>query len=92
MVLLGGCGLAIAADKASGKQLYHGLGCVACHGDRGGSKLNEYPSLAGRSATFVASELNKYRNAIRKDPTMNAMAAGLSDKDIEDIAAYISGK
>ncbi len=83
--------VATAADGASGKKLYIERGCVACHGDQKGSKLNEYPALVGRNADFVASELNKYRNGIRKDPTMNAMAAGLSDKDIEDIAAYIGG-
>lgn len=85
-------GSVFAANNANGGKLYQKLGCVGCHGDGGVSKLTDYPSLSNRSASFVASELNKYRNGIRKDPTMNAMAVGLSDEDIEDIAAYISTK
>lgn len=82
----------MSADRNNGKSLYTQRGCNGCHGDLMGNQLPDYPTLSNRNALFISSELNKYRNNIRLDPTMNAMAAGLSDSDIEDIAAYISKK
>jgi len=32
--------------------------------------------------------LKAFRSGTRKDPIMNGMAAPLSDKDIEDVAAF----
>ncbi len=90
LFLLSNC--LFAADKNTGKQLYIQLGCSGCHGDRGANKLMDYPALVGRSSSFISNELNKYRNGIRHDPTMNAMAVGLSDKQMEDIAAYIANE
>lgn len=81
-----------AADFDNGKKLYGSLGCAGCHGDKNGSLLEGYPALVGMSSTFITSELNKYRNGVRKDPTMSAMAAGLSDKNINDLAAYIASR
>jgi cytochrome c553 len=48
-----------------------------------------YPRLQGRDAAFVKENLSNFRNGKRKNPTMNAMAAGLSDEDIDNLAAYI---
>jgi cytochrome c553 len=78
------------ADVKSGQKLYSQRGCIACHGERGENKLGSYPGLNGRSASFIASELNKYRNGIRRDPTMSAMAAGLSDSEIESLAHFLA--
>lgn len=90
--LLSVCLLVNAADFDRGKKLYSSLGCAGCHGDKRGSLLEGYPSLVGTNAKIIASELNKYRNGVRKDPTMSAMAAGLSDKNIDDLAAYIANR
>ena len=79
-----------SADRQNGRNLYDKRGCGACHGGLRGNRLPGYPALNNRDANFIASELNKFRNDIRLDPAMNAMAYGLSDSDIEDIAAYIS--
>ena len=46
-------------------------------------------SLKGRSADFIRKSLTDYRSGALKEPVMNAMAAGLKDKDIENIADYI---
>ena len=35
--------------------------------------------------------LNEYKNDARKYPTMNAQAHSLTEQQIEDIAAYLSG-
>lgn len=62
--------------------------CLACHGMNGNSTNAEWPSLAGQHATYTADQLRLYRSGKRQNPVMQPMAAGLSDQDIEDLAAY----
>ncbi len=48
-----------------------------------------YPSLKGRDAEFIRQSLTDFRSGARKNPVMNAMAAGLKDEDIYNLADYI---
>ncbi len=77
------------ADKAAGQSAYSAKGCIGCHGAGGKSVVPTYPSLVGRNADFVRKNLTDFRSGARKNPTMNAMAAGLSDSEIENLATYI---
>jgi cytochrome c553 len=78
-----------SADVAAGKSTYASRGCIACHGAGAVSVVTTYPSLKGRSADFVRKNLTEFRSGARKSAVMNAMAAGLSDADIENLADYI---
>lgn len=80
---------AAQADVAAGQSAYAAKGCIGCHGAGGVSVVATYPSLKGRSAAFIRSNLTDFRSGARKDPVMNAMAAGLKDADIANIADYI---
>jgi cytochrome c553 len=62
--------------------------CAACHGQDGNSAVAEYPKLAGQHASYLASTLKEYRDGVRVNAIMQGMAAGLSDEDIADLAAY----
>jgi cytochrome c553 len=62
--------------------------CLACHGMNGNSTNPEWPSLAGQSAVYVAEQLRLFRSGARISPVMQPMATGLSDDDINDLAAY----
>lgn len=71
--------------------------CLACHGPNGNSTTKLWPKLAGQNAAYIASQLrhfhDKRRTGKADDATaqlMPPMAAGLSEQDIEDIAAYYS--
>ncbi len=77
------------ADKAAGQSAYAARGCIGCHGAGGKSVVPTSPSLKGRNASFIRKNLTDFRSGARKNPTMNAMAAGLSDDDIKNIADYI---
>ena len=77
------------ADAAAGQSTYAAKGCIGCHGANGKSVVATYPSLAGKDAAFVKKNLTEFRSGARQSPTMNAMAAGLSDADIDNLAAYI---
>ncbi|MAD73502.1 MAG: cytochrome C [Rheinheimera sp.] len=64
--------------------------CAACHGRNGISSHPNYPSLAGRSATELASALTAYRTGERKHALMTPQARGLSNTDIDALAYYFS--
>jgi cytochrome c553 len=48
------------------------------------------PSLAGQPAQFISTALYMFRAGQRKDPQMTPMAAGLSNAELNELAAYFS--
>ena len=64
--------------------------CSGCHGLDGIGLSYEYPNLAGQKREYLVKQLNAFKSKDRKDPTMNAMAAALSDDDIDIITRYYS--
>jgi cytochrome c553 len=62
--------------------------CSSCHGPNGNSANPEWPRLAGQSAVYIAQQLKLFRSGVRDNPIMKPLAAGLSDKDIDDLAVY----
>lgn len=82
-------GQVLAGDAAAGKSAFAAKGCIGCHGAGGVSVVPAYPSLKGQNEAFVKQNLTDFRSGKRQNPTMNAMAAGLKDADIENLAAYI---
>ena len=51
-----------------------------------------WPNLAGQHAAYLAKQMKAFRSGERKDPVMAPMAAGLSDADIDDLAAFYAGQ
>ena len=80
---------AVQADAAAGQSTYAAKGCIGCHGAGGVSVVATNPSLKGHKGNFIRKNLTDYRSGARQNPVMNAMAAGLSDADINNIADYI---
>ena len=62
--------------------------CVACHGADGLGTAPNFPVLAGQHADYLEHALRQYRSGERNNALMAPMAAGLSDDDIADLAAY----
>lgn len=62
--------------------------CASCHGKDGVGIADIYPNLAGQKAAYTALQLKAFRDGQRKNMMMSPMAKGLSDKDIENLAAY----
>ncbi len=81
---------AARADAEAGKTTYAARGCIGCHGAGGVSNVAANPTLKGRDAAFVRTALTDYRSGARKNPIMNAMAAGLSDAEIRNLADYVA--
>jgi cytochrome c553 len=47
-----------------------------------------WPNLAGQKAPYLVSQLKQFRDGQRNNAMMTAMAQGLSDTDIDNLAAY----
>ena len=77
-------------NAAAGKN--KAAACGGCHGVDGNSAAPNFPKLAGLDASYIAKQLEDFKKGVRKDATMNGMAAGLSKKDMEDIGAYYAGQ
>ena len=90
------------ADNAElakqGEKLYRGgdfaggaPACAACHGPTGAGIAPHYPRISGQHAVYVASSLREYASGTRQDEAMSAIAARLSEEQINALAAYIAG-
>ena len=82
-------GQAAAADVEAGKKKAQEV-CAACHNMDGVSTIADYPKLAGQYPDYMAKALRDYKSGARKNPIMAGMAAGLTQKDIDDVTAYFS--
>jgi len=79
---------AMAGNAEAGKE--KSKPCTACHGADGNSASADFPKLAGQQADYIVKSLQGYKAGTRKNPIMAPMAANLSQRDIEDLAAYYS--
>lgn len=83
-------GSALAGDPAAGEQ--KAATCAACHGADGVSQISTNPTLAGQYASYIEHALKSYRDGSRQNAIMAGFAAGLSDEDISDLAAWFSSQ
>ena len=66
--------------------------CVSCHGESGISVSPQYPNLAGQYEDYLVQALSDYRDGDRDNAIMKGFATGLSDEDIDDLAAYFASQ
>jgi len=67
--------------------------CAACHGADGMATIPGYPHLAGQNADYMVAQLKAFKSGDRKGGNaiiMAPMAAGLSEQDMKDLAAYFN--
>jgi cytochrome c553 len=86
LTLAASANVAFAGDAAAGKA--KAASCAGCHGANGISAVPTYPNLAGQKAAYTVKQLQAFKDGSRKDPTMNAMSAPLSDADMANLAAF----
>lgn len=82
-------GAMAAGDVARGKT--KAAVCAACHGNDGNSVVKEWPKIAGQHSTYTLQQLldfQKGQDSGRANPTMAGIIAGLSQQDMEDLAAF----
>ncbi|MFK8029972.1 MAG: cytochrome c [Gammaproteobacteria bacterium] len=76
--------------------------CGACHGSDGNSINPEWPNLAGQHPAYIVSRLKAYKSGEGFEKAsgvyganvsvMKAQAAGLSEQDMHNVAAYFASQ
>lgn len=79
-----------AGDPEAGKA--KSVVCAACHGVDGNSNNPEWPSLAGQHSAYLVNQLQAFKQGWRQNVLMSSQAMGLSDQDMQDLAAYFSSQ
>jgi cytochrome c553 len=83
-----GAGPCTAGDVKAGRM--KAQMCQACHGLDGLSKVPDAPNIAGQIEPYLTAQLQAFKSGARKNDAMSLVVANLSDKDIDDLAAYFS--
>ena len=101
IISLFACGLLLAVtgtaqaegDPVAGKQ--KNTMCIGCHGIEGYRTsyptVYNVPRIGGQHAEYLVKALQAYKTGARNHPSMKAIAASLSEQDMEDLAAYYAG-
>ena len=77
------------ADPAKGAAVYNGM-CSSCHGADGNSGAPLYPKLSQQHPEYLAKQLAEFKSGKRANAIMSGLAAGLSEDDMRNVAAYLS--
>src|SRR6476469_100175 len=80
--------LSAAGDAKAGRE--KARLCQACHGTDGLSKVPDAPNIAAQVEPYLAAQLKAFKSGARRNEAMSVVAQTLSDKDIDDLAAYFS--
>ncbi len=66
--------------------------CSGCHGPAGSGMPAQYPRVAGQHADYAEAQLLAFRAGQRANgPTMMAIAARMSDREIRAVSDYMAG-
>ena len=80
-------------DIKAGEKLYKKKRCRTCHGPEGKKPLAGYPYIAGQKYAYIVNQIKDVRDKKRtngKIKTMYTFVKKLKDKEIEQLAAYLS--
>ena len=80
-----------AAGDASAGQAKSAI-CAACHSVDGNSVVPNWPKLAGQHEQYLARQVSLIKAGARMVPEMVGIVPGLSEQDIEDLAAYFASQ
>ncbi|MYB35039.1 MAG: cytochrome c [Gammaproteobacteria bacterium] len=84
-------------DVLAGEQLYRAghagydvPACMACHGPDGSGIPPNYPRLGGQHVAYTEMQLHAFKSGARNNAEMQSIAHPLTDKQIRQLALYIS--
>ena len=62
--------------------------CLTCHGKGDTVQGIGTPIISGQYLDYLVEAMKSYRSGVRSNPIMAGFMANLTDRDIEDIAAF----
>lgn len=80
--------LASSTAAANGQRLY--ATCSACHGTNGAGAGDALPALAGQPKDALVASMRAFKTGARPATIMHQISKGYTDKQIEEIALYLS--
>lgn len=89
-LLVSGTALAQGDIEAGRDKAFTCTGCHSAPGMRNAYPGFTVPKLGGQHAEYIVIALKAYQSKERTHPTMQAHAAGMSEQDMQDIAAYFA--
>jgi len=94
-ICLGGLALAGATPAASqdveAGRTVAGM-CRTCHGLQGYASIPIAPHIGGEPAAYLSSQLLAFKSGTRTHEMMSVVAAGLSEQQIADVAAWYASQ
>jgi len=82
---------ALAEGDAAAGQAKSAI-CAACHGADGNSAVPNWPKLAGQHQEYLARQLRLIKSGARPVAEMVGITPGISDADIDDLAAWFASQ
>lgn len=76
-------------EEAIGRGATLAQQCAICHGPTGVSRAGP-PNLAGQYASVIYKQLRDFKDGVRVNAVMSPFAVKLSERDMQDLAAYYS--
>ncbi len=73
----------------AGEKLVNNL-CSQCHGDKVIPFVQTYPNIKGQKSSYILKQLRDFKSDARQDLYMQSVVKSLSDKDLQDVAAFYS--
>ena len=81
----------VKPDLVKGEAKYTAV-CAACHGADGNSGAPVNPKLAQQHPEYLVKQLQEFKAGKRQNAVMQAIAAQLTDAEMKDISAWVTGK
>lgn len=79
-------------DEQSVGGLESAKACIACHGTTGKDVTPAPPVLSGQHKSYLAEALEQYKDGERGATVMTAFVAGLTERDIEQLAVFFAAQ
>ncbi|WP_407275513.1 c-type cytochrome [Halothiobacillus sp. DCM-1] len=83
-------------DVNAGEKLHTSLFCASCHGIKGESMTDNWPSLAGQPAAYTYKQLLDYQSGLRQEDArghvMFVVAQMLDRQQMADLAAFYAAQ
>lgn len=91
MGMRGGMGQAqVSQGEPEGGKAIATQVCAACHGVNGNSIQAAFPRLAGQKENYLYRQLLNFASGARQNELMAGIVSGLTDRNMQDVAAYFS--
>jgi sulfide dehydrogenase cytochrome subunit len=91
IIFIGVCPASAALADSPSQGAMLGASCAGCHGTDGRS-AGSIPPISGRSAEFIRTSLEEFRDGKRPSTVMGRHAKGYTDEEIALIAEYFAAR